>query len=210
MTESHWQSLLRASVSPLRAGTASLDVYGWRPAGRESERPRRTAAVLVGVLDGPDPEVILTRRSERLAQHPGQVAFPGGSVDDVDRTGVSTALREAEEEIGLLPERVEAIGFLDRIDTISDFRVLPVVGVVRPGADFVPDLNEVDEVFTLPLNRALDPEAWAPTRIHRDGVTRVIYSMQWQAHTIWGVTAAILRNLAERVRQQQALASRLP
>lgn len=173
-------------------------MHGWRPPGREAERPRRTAAVLVGVLDAADPEVILTVRSRALAQHAGQVAFPGGAADDGDPSGVRTALREAEEEIGLTPDRVQPLGFLDRIDTISDYRVLPVVGLVHREANLVPDQREVDEVFTVPLAHVLDLAAYRPTRIHAEGVTRVVYHLDWSSHHVWGVTAGILRNLALR------------
>lgn len=193
-----WQHRLREAVSPLEHGAASLDIHGWRPPGREAHRPRRTAAVLVAVLEAPDPGVVLTVRSERLARHAGQVAFPGGSADDDDASGVRTALREAEEEIGLSPDRVQPLGFLDRIDTISDFRVLPVVGLVPEPVRLVPDGQEVSEVFTVPLERVLDPDAYRPTRVHRGGVTTEVFHLDWPEHHVWGVTAAILRNLALR------------
>lgn len=195
-----WESLLRAAVSPLETGAAGLGIHGWRPPGREQHRPRRTAAVLVAVQAWPEPSVILTMRSRRLARHAGQVAFPGGSADEDDPSGVLTALREAEEEIALPPGQVQPLGFLDRIDTISDFRVLPVVGLVQGRVTLVPDGREVAEVFTVPLDRVLDLDAYRPTRIHHEGVTRVVYHLDWEAHHVWGVTAAILRNLAERAR----------
>lgn len=205
---------LRSAVSPLDQGASALDVHGWRPAGRESHRPRRTAAVLVGILPAADgdlateseAEVILTLRSRRLARHAGQVAFPGGRADDDDPSGVRTALREAEEEIGLAPAHVQPLGFLDRVDTISDYRVLPVVGLVDRRAQLVADEVEVEAVFTVPLATVLDPAAYLPTRIHRRGVTRVVYHLDWnlgetvhgaRSH-VWGVTASILRNLALR------------
>jgi 8-oxo-dGTP pyrophosphatase MutT (NUDIX family) len=197
---------LRSAVSPLANGASALGVHGWRPPGREAHRPRRTAAVLVGILPEPGAEVILTLRSQRLARHAGQVAFPGGRADEDDPSGVRTALREAEEEIGLAPSLVKPLGFLDRVDTISDYRVLPVVGLVDRTARLVADQVEVSEVFTVPLATVLDPAAYRPTRIHRRGVTRVVYHLDWcpdslaqtdRSH-VWGVTAAILRNLALR------------
>jgi 8-oxo-dGTP pyrophosphatase MutT (NUDIX family) len=189
---------LHSAVSPLERGAAPLGVHGWRPRGREAHRPRRTAAVLVAVLQQPDPAVILTVRSSRLARHAGQVAFPGGSADDDDASGVRTALREAQEEIGLSPRRVEPLGFLDRVDTVSDFRVLPVVGLVHGRPRLVPDQREVANVFTVPLLRVLDLGAYRPTRIHHEGVTRVVYHLDWESQHVWGVTASILRNLALR------------
>ncbi len=193
-----WQHRLRAAVSPLEDGVAQLGVHGWRPAGREDHRPRRTAAVLVAVLEQPEPAVILTLRSRALQRHAGQVAFPGGAADQDDPSGVRTALREAEEEIGLSPSRVQPLGFLDRVDTISDFRVLPVVGLVQGEVTLVPDGYEVAEVFTVPLQRVLDLDAYQETRVHRDGVTRLVYHLDWPVQHVWGVTAAILRNLALR------------
>lgn len=197
MSESFLDRLVPA-LSPLDSRARQLGVHGWRPPGREAERPRRTAAVLVGIFDAPEPEVILTVRSRALAQHAGQVAFPGGSADDDDHSGVRTALREAEEEIGLTPDRVRPLGFLDRIDTISDFRVLPVVGLVHRDVLLVPDRREVDEVFTVPLAHVLDPTSYRPTRIHSGGMTRTVYHLDWSSHHVWGVTAGILRNLALR------------
>jgi 8-oxo-dGTP pyrophosphatase MutT (NUDIX family) len=207
---------LRSAVSPLDLGASALDVHGWRPPGREAHRPRRTAAVLVGILPEPDPEVILTLRSQRLARHAGQVAFPGGRADEDDPSGVRTALREAEEEIGLAPAHVKPLGFLDRVDTISDYRVLPVVGLVDRAARLVADQVEVAEVFTVPLATVLDPDAYRPTRIHRRGVTRVVYHLDWNLDSpaqsgrshVWGVTAAILRNLA--LRSQEPVSEDLP
>lgn len=199
MTESApWQSLLRAAVSPFEAGAAPLQVHGWHPETDSPSRPRRTAAVLVAVLDRPEPSVILTVRSSRLAKHAGQVAFPGGAADAGDPSGVRTALREAEEEIGLDPSLVQPLGFLDRIDTVSDFRVLPVVGLVYGSIQLVPDKREVELVFTVPLDRVLDPDAYHETRIHRHGKTRVVHSLRWREQKVWGVTASILRNLALR------------
>lgn len=193
-----WQSLLRAAVSPFEAGAAPLQVHGWHPHPDQTARPRRTAAVLVAVLDRPEPSVILTVRSRRLAKHAGQVAFPGGAADASDPSGVRTALREAEEEIGLDPGLVQPLGFLDRIDTVSDFRVLPVVGLVYGNIELIPDKREVELVFTVPLERVLDPDAYGETRIHQRGETRVVHSLNWQEQKVWGVTASILRNLAQR------------
>jgi 8-oxo-dGTP pyrophosphatase MutT (NUDIX family) len=195
-----WREQLQRVVAPLDGGARALPVGGVRPPGREDARPRRTAAVLVGVLDQPEPEIVLTRRSERLALHAGQVSLPGGAAMESDPTGVLTALREAEEEIGLRESNVRPIGFLSRVDTISDFRVLPVVGLVRQAEPFVPDQNEVDEVFTLPLAHALDLQRWREQFIERQGARHRVHSMEWQGHTIWGITAAILLDLAHRFR----------
>lgn len=196
-----WQNLLKSSVSPLSEGVQHLRVLRLRPGGGEDARPRRTAAVLVPILEQAEPAIILTRRAENLNSHPGQVSFPGGAAEKGDRSAVLTALREAEEEIGLDPDAVCPIGFLDRVDTVSDYRVLPVVALVRQPPPWKPDRREVEEVFTLPLERALDPSAYSQREIGREGKRHVIYSMDWQGKQIWGITAAILLNLAWRTRR---------
>lgn len=186
-------------MSPLDRGARDLKISGWTSAEKSAVRPARTAAVLVAVLDQAEPEVVLTVRSRFLAQHPGQVSFPGGAASASDASGVSTALREAEEEIGLPASEVEPLGFLDRVDTVSDFRVLPVVALARPSAPFALDPGEVEDVFTVPLDRAVDVGAYEALEVEHDGRLRSVYSMDWQGRTIWGVTAQILRNLAGRM-----------
>ena len=187
--------LLRA-VSPFDRGVSALKLNALRNA---DTRPNRTAAVLVPVLDKPEPEILLTVRSELLLQHPGQVSFPGGSVDQTDRSAVSTALREAEEEIGLDFSQVSPLGFLDRLDTISDYRVLPVVGLVRSTFVWKPDLREVAEVFTVPLELAVDHRKYTHREVSQGGKIMVVSSLDWQGHRIWGITAAILLNLGKRM-----------
>jgi 8-oxo-dGTP pyrophosphatase MutT (NUDIX family) len=192
--------ILLDAVSPFDEGVSALKLRALRDPRGDLSRPGRTAAVLVPILDKPEPEVLLTVRSKHLPHHPGQVSFPGGAVDSTDRSAISTALREAEEEIGLDFSQVSPLGFLDRLDTISDFRVLPVVGLVRPSFVWRPDEREVAEVFTLPLELAISHSDYSHEEIHRDGKTFTISSLQWQGHTIWGVTAAILLNLGSRMK----------
>jgi 8-oxo-dGTP pyrophosphatase MutT (NUDIX family) len=201
-----WRDRLLASVSPLRQGVAELDVVGFRTPAHRPPRPARTAAVLVGVMDTDQPEVLLTRRARHLTHHPGQVSFPGGAMAFGGESGVLTALREAEEEIGLLPDNVKAIGFLDRVDTVSDFRVLPVVGLVRQSPPWTPDESEVEEVFSVPLDWALNLDAYVAEPAERDGVRYTLYSLDWEGRRIWGVTAWILRNLAQRHQDLSVLA----
>jgi 8-oxo-dGTP pyrophosphatase MutT (NUDIX family) len=128
----HWRELLLEAVSPLESGVRQLQISGYRPPGDEPFRPSRTAAVLVPLIDAPEPEMVFTRRAEDLPQHPGQVSFPGGAAEENDNSAVETALREAHEEIGLPRQVTRPIGFLDRMDTISDYRVLPVVALITP------------------------------------------------------------------------------
>ena len=121
-----WRKLLLDAVSPFESGVRGLAVNGIRHPDNEHYRPARTAAVLVPFLDLEEPELVLTRRAEHLPHHPGQVAFPGGAAEADDVSAVQTALREANEEIGLPIDAALPIGFLDRLDTVSDYRVLPV------------------------------------------------------------------------------------
>jgi 8-oxo-dGTP pyrophosphatase MutT (NUDIX family) len=187
------------AVSPLADGVRDLQVNNFRSLDDEQPRPARTAAVLVPILMLEQPEILLTRRASHLAQHAGQVSFPGGSAEDGDDTAVFTALREAEEEVGLSPEAVTPIGFLDRFDTVSDYRVLPVVGLVEPPAEWVIDRSEVDQVFTLPLEVALDRSRYTETIMRRDGRRFSMHSIEWQGHKVWGLTAAMLINLMKRI-----------
>jgi 8-oxo-dGTP pyrophosphatase MutT (NUDIX family) len=196
---SHWRDEILEAVSPLESGVQELRIDGYRPPGSKPFRPGRTAAVLVPVLDMPEPEIVLTRRAENLPQHPGQVSFPGGAAEQQDSTAVQTALREAHEEIGLPTEVTRPIGFLDRMDTISDYRVLPVVALVEPPVQWVPDVREVAEVFTVPLSVVLDKNQYEASRIYRGGFEYTIWSLDWNGYNIWGATASILMNLIQRI-----------
>lgn len=195
----HWRELLLEAVSPLEAGVRHLQVSGYRPPGEQAFRPSRTAAVLVPLLDLPEPEMVFTRRAEHLPQHPGQVSFPGGAAEDNDDSAVQTALREAHEEIGLPSRVTRPIGFLDRMDTISDYRVLPVVALVTPPVSWILDEREVAEVFTVPLSFVLDEKKYASKIYQRHGREYTIYTLYWQDYTIWGATAAMLLNLTSRM-----------
>lgn len=194
--------LLIRAVSPFDDGVSTLKLNVLRGLSKNGylSRPNRTAAVLVPVLDKPEPEILLTVRSETMLQHPGQVSFPGGSVEETDRSAISTALREAEEEIGLDFSQVSPVGFLDRVDTISDYRVLPVVGLIRPSFVWKADHREVADVFTVPLKLAVDRNAYTHENIEHNGQLAVVSSLVWQGHRIWGITAAILLNFGSRLK----------
>jgi 8-oxo-dGTP pyrophosphatase MutT (NUDIX family) len=196
---SELRDLLLSAVSPFEEGVSALKLNALRRPPGNPGRPNRTAAVLVPVLDKPEPEILLTVRAEHLPQHPGQVSFPGGSVDRNDSSAVSTALREAHEEIGLDYSLVTPLGFLDRLDTISDYRVLPVVAIVQPEFVWKPDLREVSEVFTVPLHLAVNRREYSLEEITHEGRNFVISSLHWQGHRIWGITATILLNLGSRM-----------
>jgi 8-oxo-dGTP pyrophosphatase MutT (NUDIX family) len=160
----------------------------------------RLAGVLVGVIDRePGATVILTLRSAHLPSHAGQIAFPGGRADSRDATIVETALREANEEIGLTPELVTPLGLLDGYRTRTGYRILPVLALVSPRYVPVPDPSEVAEIFEVPL--AFLMSAGNHERHSREwqGQTRHFYAMPYRERYIWGATAGILRLMYERL-----------
>ncbi len=162
--------------------------------------PGRTlfpAAVLVAVWQD---RLILTKRSSHLKHHPGQIAFPGGKVDATDASHEAAALREAQEEIGLAPEKVEILGRLATHETVTGFAMTPILGLVRDFFDPSPEAGEVDEVFTVPLSHVLNPDNFNIERRMWRGEWRRFYTVPYGPYYIWGATARILRGLAERAR----------
>jgi len=163
-------------------------------------RPLMPAAVLVGIVLGPAPGVLLTKRTAHLANHAGQVAFPGGRIEPEDPSPEAAALREAWEEVGLDPERVELLGRLPDYVTGTGFRVSPVLALLPPGLDLRPAPDEVEAVFQLPLAVLLDPEAPQQRRAEFRGRVREFWVWPHPEHYVWGATAAILVHLAHRLR----------
>jgi len=164
------------------------------------------AAVLVAITDRPEPGLILTQRSARLRKHAGQVAFPGGRVDDDDADEIAGALREAQEEIGLVPNMVDIIGTSDRYHTFTGFDIIPVLGVIPPDLPLFPQETEVAELFELPLSFALDPTNRIRKSLEFQGIERHYYEIIWEGRRIWGITAAILANLSRRLGHDQPVA----
>ncbi len=161
-------------------------------------RPLRDAAVLVPIVAHRGAAgVILTRRTDHLRAHAGQVAFPGGKVDEDDANAIATALREAEEEIGLLPDRVEPIGCFPPYASNSGYRIVPVIGVVPPGLAFDPNPEEVAEVFEVPLPFLMDGANHRVSHLLWQGRQRHFWEMPWDGIRIWGVTAGIIRRIFE-------------
>ncbi len=157
------------------------------------------AAVLIAVTDvAHDPQVILTQRPRAMRDHPGQVAFPGGKIDQGE-DAITAALREAEEELALPREAVRVIGTTDIYHTGTGFMVTPVLGVVPPGLVLRPNPAEVEAWFEAPLAVLLDPASWTSNEVYWRGANRRYLELEWQGFRIWGVTAAIIANLSRRI-----------
>jgi 8-oxo-dGTP pyrophosphatase MutT (NUDIX family) len=157
------------------------------------------AAVLVAITDRAEPGLILTQRTETLRRHAGQVAFPGGRIDDGE-DAIAAALREAEEEIALPRDAVRIVGPADRYVTVTGFQVTPVIGVVPPDLPLTPSAAEVSDWFEVPLGFVLDPANHVEREIDWQGSRRRYYEMLWNGRRIWGATAAMLVNLSYRLR----------
>jgi 8-oxo-dGTP pyrophosphatase MutT (NUDIX family) len=160
----------------------------------------RPAAVLIGLVKRETGlQVILTRRTEALKHHAGQISFPGGRIEESDLDPIFAAMREAHEEIGLQPAHVEPLGYLDSFLTITGFHVYPVLAKVS--ADFIPlaDPGEVDEIFEVPLEFVLNPHNAKSIEIEYRGKHRRIIEFQYQQYRIWGATASMLVNFRKRL-----------
>jgi len=155
------------------------------------------AAVLFPIVLRPvAPTVLLTRRTDHLKDHPGQISFPGGRVEPDDVSPAHTALREAEEEIGLAPAHVEIAGYLPEYLTSTGFRVTPVVAVVTPPFSLRLDPFEVAEAFEVPLDFLLDPANHRRHALHYRGRLRHFHAMPWGEYFIWGATAGMIVSLS--------------
>jgi 8-oxo-dGTP pyrophosphatase MutT (NUDIX family) len=163
------------------------------------EQPIRPAAVLIPVVDHPQPTVLLTQRSAHLNEHAGQISFPGGKIDPTDGSPLEAALREAWEEVGLTREFVDPIGYLDLYGTSFGFRILPTVARVRPGFRLRISAAEVDDAFEVPLAFLMNPLNHQVHSKEFRGMERTYYAMPFGEHYIWGATAGILRVLYERI-----------
>ncbi|MGH1408190.1 MAG: CoA pyrophosphatase [Aeromonas sp.] len=158
------------------------------------------AAVLIPVvMRDKGLSVLLTRRSPRLRHHGGQISFPGGRQDPGDENLIATALRETEEELGIPPRLIEVIGTLNPLNTVSRFEVLPVLGLLDGNYPLIPNADEVEYAFEVPLTHLLDRRNHLPLTIVRGGKPHTLYWISWHQHFIWGATASMIHQLAQHL-----------
>ncbi len=162
-------------------------------------RPIRPAAVLVPIVDHPEPTVLLTQRAQHLPNHAGQISFPGGKIEKADASPLAAALRETEEEIGLDRGAAEPLGYLDLYMTTLGYRIVPAVARIKPGFALKLNTSEVDATFEVPLAFLMDQANVARHSRDWQGMTRHYYAITFGERYIWGVTAGILRNLHDRI-----------
>jgi 8-oxo-dGTP pyrophosphatase MutT (NUDIX family) len=177
---------------------------GWNAADLadvlDASVPMRPAAVLVPfVRRDDDLSVLFTLRAGHLRHHAGQVSFPGGGIDATDADAIAAALRETEEETGIVRGDIEPFGYLDAFDTVSGYHVMPVAAFVRGSYSLQMDAGEVDEVFEVPLDFLLQEANLHREQILWQGRARTIHAFEWEGRRIWGATAAMLKNLIDRL-----------
>lgn len=162
------------------------------------------AAVLLPLVPRPHGmQVLLTRRTDHLNHHAGQISFPGGRWEAGDASLSVTALRETEEEVGIAPDAVELLGALPDFGTPSGFRISPVVGLLHPEAHLRLDPFEVAEAFEIPLSFLVEPANYQYHRIRWAGGERNVHAVPYAGRFIWGATAGILHMLAEFLSQRR-------
>jgi 8-oxo-dGTP pyrophosphatase MutT (NUDIX family) len=180
---------------PVQAGWNHEELADLLPPG-----PPVEAAVLAGLVPRRQgTQVLLTRRTDGLRHHGGQVSFPGGRIEASDISPVAAAIRESNEEIALAASQIAPLGFLDPFTTISGFRVLPVVAVIDPDYVALANPDEVADVFEVPLDFLMAPANLRRVEVDYRGRRRAVLEYDWPGQRIWGATAAILFNLRERL-----------
>lgn len=180
----------------------SFQLNRLQPSFHQFEYPYqiKPAAVLIGLIEQDDQlMVLLTKRASHLKHHAGQISFPGGKVEEIDKSPADTAKREAWEEIGLPQHNVDIIGQLKSYQTISGFVVSPLVAIVKAPEEYFLDENEVAELFTVPLSFFLDSNNHHKVYTNHKGKRHPVYFIQYQQHNIWGATAAMLIDLVKHI-----------
>lgn len=180
---------------PTQAGWNHEELADLLPPG-----PPVESAVLAGLVPRKQgTQVLLTRRTDGLRHHGGQVSFPGGRIEPSDLSPVAAAIRESNEEVALAASQISPLGFLDPFTTISGFRVMPVVAIIDPDYVAVANPDEVADVFEVPLDFLMAPGNLRRVEVDYRGRRRAVLEYDWPGQRIWGATAAILFNLRERL-----------
>lgn len=189
---------VRQALAAPGEGSSDFDLNpAYRPHAPKEPRP---AAVLIALCERSGGiSVLLTKRASTLKHHPGQIAFPGGKRDDGDDSLVATALREAHEEVGLDPDRVTILGEMPAHETVTGFRVTPILGYVRDTFSPVVEQGEVEEAFFVPFDTVMTPDNFSIQGRRWLGQRRSYYTVPFGPYYIWGATARMLRALAARM-----------
>lgn len=174
----------------------------------QHNNPLKSAAVLIALVNNNNTnelnnsglQVLLTKRASHLKHHPSQISFPGGKSEPTDESLIHTALREAEEEIGLSPDAVSVIGQLPIYEVISGYQVTPIIALINTPQNYQRDANEVDEIFHVPLQHFLQPKNHRNIISYRNGQHLNVHFFPYKHYNIWGATAAMLKDLVEQVR----------
>ena len=195
-------AFLRSRLMQVPQPVPTRGDYDFNPEFKPPPGPRNLtpAAVLLPIIARETPTVLFTRRTAKLTRHAGQVSFPGGRVDDTDLSPLEAALRETHEETGITADFVSVAGFLEGYETGTGFGIQPVVGVLHEGFALMPEPEEVAEIFEVPLAFLLDPKNCRRDSMDWQGQKREYYAFSYDSHYIWGATAAILVNFAQKLR----------
>ncbi len=193
MTPPDLEARLTKSLSIIDSDTSDFDL---NPDVQLPESRKLTPAAVL-MCFRPSGSVILTKRSAKLKHHPGQIALPGGKKDPEDLSLTATALREAEEEIGLPANKVRILGTLPNHETVTGFSVTPVIGLIDESFAVVPEIGEVSEVFDVPISHVIDPKNFLVQSRMWQGQPRYYYTVPYGPYYIWGATARMFRNLSD-------------
>ena len=188
----------RTRLALQRSGPESSD-FDLNPGTVLAESRKLRPAAVLALIDASDRTLILTKRSSALKHHPGQIAFPGGKQDEDDASIIAAAMREAHEEIGLPQDAAEVLGTLPSHETVTGFVVTPVIAILTRPFDVVPEREEVDEIFHVPLDHVLNPANYTIEARMWRGQMRRYFVVPYGPYYIWGATARMLRAWTDRL-----------